>query len=191
MSDLSRRAVAKGAAWSIPAVAVASSAPALAASCAGQRTTVKKYTYAANNFSVAGASGFLNTVAFWVTVTLNADTSATDPCVTFVDNTNETVTMKVVNQRVAGSTGTRVRPISLTQANPNFTSTAKTLDPAGRNHPLGTSDYEWTITFQPSKVYTMADHRFYVTESNGDGGLIDGRIKNNLIVDGVVEIAEF
>lgn len=191
MPNLSRRDVARGAAWSIPAIAVASSAPALAASCAGAKTTVKKYTYAPNGFSVAGASGFLNTTAFWVTVTQNVDTSATDPCVTFVDNTSETVQMKVVNQRVAGSTGTRVRSIDLTQANPNYTSVTKTLDSAGRNHPLGASDYEWTITFQPSKVYTLNnEHRFYVSESNGDGGASD-RVKNNLIVDGVVGIAEF
>lgn len=191
MTNISRRSVAKGAAWAVPVVSVAAAAPSMAASCAGQKTTVKKYTYTPNTFQVAGASGALNTVSFWVTVTQNADTSATDPCVTFVDNTNETVTMQVVNQRVAGSTGTRVRSISLTQANPGYTSTAKTLDAAGRNHPLGASDYEWTITFQPSKVYTMADHRFYVTESNGDGGLIDGRIMNNLIIDGVVEIPQF
>lgn len=191
MSDISRRAVAKGAAWSIPAVTVAGAAPSMAVSCAGQKTTVKKYTYSPNTFNVDGIHGALNTSSFWVTVTQNVDTSATDPCVTFVDNTDETASMKVVNQRVAGSTGTRVRSISLTQANPNYTSVTKTLDSAGRTHPLGASDYEWVITFQPSKVYTMADHRFYVTMSNGDGGLIDGRIKNNLVIDGVVEIAEF
>lgn len=191
MSDLSRRTVTRGAAWAIPAIAVAASAPVMAASCAGQKSTVKKYTYTPNTFEVVGATGALNTVSFWVTVKQNADTSAVDPCVTFIDNTNETVTMTLVNQRVAGSTGTRVRSISMTQANPTYTSTVKTLDSAGRNHPLGASDYEWTITFQPSKVYTMADHRFYVTESNGDGGVIDGRITNNLIVDGIVRIAEF
>lgn len=191
MADISRRQVAQGAVWAIPVVAVGAAAPAMAGSCLGTARVVKKYTYAPNSFSVSGAHGALNTVAFWVNVTMNADTSSLDPCVTFIDNTDETVTMKLINQRVSGSTGTRVRSIDMTQANPNFTSTTKTLDSAGRDHPLGTSDYEWTITFKPSAVYAMADHRFYVTESNGDGGLIGGRIMNNLIVDGVVGVLEF
>lgn len=192
MSDVSRRTMAKGAAWSVPVLAAAATVPAMAASCLGQKKTVKKYTYAANAFNLSGAPGFLNVASFWVTVALHADTSGTDPCVTFVDNTNETVTMKVVNQRIEGSTAkSRVRSITLVQGNPNYTSTAKTVDPADRDHPLGSSDYEWTITFQPSRVYSMNDHRFYVTESTGDGGLVGGRIINNLIVDGAVGIAKF
>lgn len=187
-NSLNRRTLVKGAAWATPVIVASSAAPAMASSrCPGG---FNEYSYSVSNPTQSGSDGFLNTVAFWVTV---YRTPIPEGCTTqdMIDNSgnysNDTgATVRVGAIRAAGST-TRIRSLDLTQANPNYTNVIKTLDVAdARPYAIGKYDYQWEITFAPGEVYTMTDSRFYVTISAGDGGVIDGRIKHRLMIDGKV-----
>lgn len=187
---LSRRTIAKGALWTVPAVAVSSAAPAFALSC-NQPTTIQRYSWSANSFSQAGADGYLNTVAFWVTVTETPKPDPLPSCTEWVDNSTTQATVKVDVVRVSGSTS-RYRSITLSQAD-SVTTVTKTHDTGSDStHPVGGIDYSWTITFAPAAVWNLnGDHRFYVTLHPGDGGIICGRIMDSLVVDGSVADPQF
>lgn len=190
MAQISRRTVAKGAGWTAPALMVGAAAPAHAVSCP-TKTPIYKWSYTPNTFAVAGSTGYLNTVSFWVTVAYTAQPSPMPKCSTYVDNSTTPMVMNVAVKRVSGSTS-RYRSVTLAQED-SVTTVTKTHDTASDStHPVGGTDYSWTVTFLPTDVYNLnAQHRFYVTLHPGDGGIIGGRITNSLVVDGTTRISAF
>ncbi|GAA1348047.1 hypothetical protein [Falsarthrobacter nasiphocae] len=181
-NSISRRNVAKGAAWAAPAVALASAAPAQAASC----TPWNNWDYHFEHVQYVGADGALGTVSFWTVVTPGVKPA--NGCKAPEAVTTETITVNVL--RNAGGIN-RFRPVTLTQAD-RVTTDIKTHDVAQTStHPVGSLDYQWTITFNPLDVYNLnGQHRFYTTMSAGDGGVTDGRITNLLQLNGVTQTFE-
>lgn len=142
--NISRRAVAKGAAWSVPVVAAASAVPAVAASCNDSDV----WTVTATDASYTGIAGYAaGTVSFWILVT--PKDSSVVSC-----TGSRTVTVNVLRQAPASTTG-RWRSMALAQANPNYTSVTQTIDGNQGSTDVqtpGQIDYQWQITFDPSKV---------------------------------------
>lgn len=176
-STITRRRVVRSAAWAAPAVAFASAAPAATASCVSWNAWDVSY----QNIEYVGTDGWLGTVSWWTVVTQGVKPA--DGCATATPVPSFTTTVTAL--RNAGGLN-RIRTMSLTQAD-SVTVDTKTLDPARTStHPVGSIDYQWTITFDPAAVYALnGQHRFYTTISVGDGGLIGGRITNQLQLDGI------
>ncbi|GAA1347542.1 hypothetical protein [Falsarthrobacter nasiphocae] len=182
--SIPRRKIAAGAAWSAPAVALASAAPARAAS--KHCTPWSNWNYRIENVQYVGIDGALGTVSFWTVV--EPGTQPVGGCAAPDDIS--TVSLTVTVTRNAGSVN-RFRTVTLAQLD-RITQVVKTYDVAKtKHHPIGGTDYEWVITFNPSDVYRLnGQHRFYTTLHAGDGGILGGRITNRLQINGVTQTFE-
>lgn len=218
--SVSRRSVAQGIAWSVPAVAAATAAPALAASPPAACDlsslpggtvdgTLTRYTYERTNVRYVGVDGYSpGTVSWWTVAidrtqdadTLNAITNlGCDPsAITWVDNGDESFTYTVDVVRYQGGNEENFRTHTLNNADYNKY-VVRTLDPRGNggsadSRPLGPgrTTYQWVMTFPSYRdLYDLNnDHRSYTTIHSGDGLRIGGRIINQLVIDGVVQTFE-
>ncbi len=187
-SNITRRQVARTAAWAAPAVALATAAPASAASkpkkplrpdCVEWSQWNVRY----DHVEYVGIDGFLGTVSWWIVV--DKGYRPVNGCPVPKRATSHTTTVDVIRQEGGLN---RWRTVTLHQNDP-VTTAVRTHDVAeDPTHPAGSLDYQWTITFKPQDIYNLnRDHRAYVTLHPGDGGLTDGRIKNNLYIDGVLQ----
>ncbi len=92
-------------------------------------------------------------------------------------------TVVVETRRASGSTST-FRSVSLTQINDNYTNVTKTLDVINaKPWQIGKVDYRWEVTFAPGELAQRKDG-VMVSLGNADGGIIDGRITHELVIDG-------
>lgn len=221
-TPISRRNVALGAAWAAPAVAVATAAPAFAASpcdlSAIDGGTVDgrmmRYDWSITEVRYSGSDGYLGTVAWWTQVydrqadaSIQAQIAAACPGgsqeVFWVDNLDDPLRYTVEIYRLEGGNESRFRTHSLNAADMNNIDgkASKIVDPRGNgdegvqdSRPLGPGKaiYAWDMNFVSLRsVYELNDdHRSYVTISSGDGGVIGGRIYNELRIDGQVQSFE-
>lgn len=92
-------------------------------------------------------------------------------------------TVVVETRRASGSTS-RLRSVLLTQGNPNYTNVTKTLDVINaKPWQIGKVDYRWEVTFAPGEL-AQRKEGVMVNLGNADGGVIDGRITHELVIDG-------
>ncbi len=185
-NSVSRRSIAKGAAWAVPAVALASAAPSASASTAAPCVAWNNWNYSYENIQYVGVDGALGTVAWWTVVTPGVQPAGGCAAPTSVNSVTTTVNVL----RNAGGIN-RYRTVTLNQSD-SITTKVKTYDVASAStHPAGSLDYQWTVTFNPLDVYNLnGQHRFYTTLHPGDGGLIGGRITNLLQLDGITRVFE-
>lgn len=182
---VNRRSVVAGSAWGVPAIIAATSAPAFAASrCAGG---FNKHSWTVGWYGLTGIVGYVNDAHFWIKAFETPTPPGCRPDQA-IDNYGDPAadtggTVVVETRRASGSTS-RLRSVLLTQGNPNYTNVTKTLDVINaKPWQIGKVDYRWEVTFAPGEL-AQRKEGVMVNLGNADGGVIDGRITHELVIDG-------